>query len=234
MGIRQIAFAAMRILRGTVALCSLIFTTQPAARSQEPAKPEDTNTQAVANGGVIHTESRIVLVDAVVTDKKGNYVRDLTQQDFKIYEDNKEQSISSFSFGSDPASQPNGQKRYTILFFDNSSMDMPDQIQARAAATKFIDGSASADRLIAIVDFGGVLSIKQNFTANAELLKAAVSGMHAPNIETNGGVNVASNSPQPGTIGSGAFPSFSSSESDYGARTMLLSIRSLAKKSCSI
>lgn len=213
--------------------CALMFLGMAAGVfSQEASKPQETAPQNMPNAGVIRTESRVVLVDAVVTDKKGNYVRDLKQQDFKVYEDNKEQAISSFSFGSDPATaQPNGQKHYVILFFDNSSMEMPDQIQARAAAGKFIDANGSADRLIAVADFGGVLNIRQNFTANADLLKAAVTGLRNPNIQTNAGDSsvVASNIPQGGTIGSGAFASFSSSESDYGARTMLLSVRSLAK-----
>ena len=88
---------------------------------------------------VIKKESRLVLVDAIVTDKKGAYVHDLTQKDFKVYEDNKEQQVASFSSGADIAIQAaNPQKRYLILFFDNSSMAAPDQIQARGAAAKFV------------------------------------------------------------------------------------------------
>ena len=37
-------------------------------------------------------------MDAVVTDKKGAYVHDLEAKDFKVWEDNKEQQIKSFSF----------------------------------------------------------------------------------------------------------------------------------------
>ena len=36
----------------------------------------------INTGTVIRTETRQVLVDAVVTDKKNNYVRDLTAKDF--------------------------------------------------------------------------------------------------------------------------------------------------------
>ncbi|MGB8323878.1 MAG: VWA domain-containing protein [Candidatus Acidiferrum sp.] len=221
----QIRHASSRnFLAGAFALTAVFSLGSPFLTAQEPANPAAANAQTPANGGVISTESRIVLVDAVVTNKKG-YVRNLTQQDFKVFEDNKEQSITSFSSGSDPANQANPQKRYIVLFFDNSSMEMPDQIQSRAAATKFIDANASVDHPMAIVDFGGVLSIKQNFTASAELLKAAVSGAKAPHIETN-----PSDPQQSMTVASNnAFPSFSSSESDYGARTMLLSVRSLAK-----
>jgi VWFA-related protein len=80
----------------------------------------------------------------VVTDKKGNYIRDLTQKDFKAYEDNKEQAITSFSFGSDvPAGENRPQRHYVILFFDNASMQRIDQVQARNAAASFIEQNAA-------------------------------------------------------------------------------------------
>ena len=49
----------------------------------------------VESGAVIRAETRLVLVDAVVTDKKGDYVHDLTIKDFKVWEDNKEQNIKT-------------------------------------------------------------------------------------------------------------------------------------------
>jgi len=213
-----------------LAIVSLAVSASPSllrAQSPEPAKPEaPAQQQPIATAPVIRTESRVVLVDAVVTDKKGNYVHDLTQKDFKVYEDNKEQAVTSFSFGSDPSGPVSAQKHYMILFFDNSSMALPDQIQARAAAAKFIDKGAGPDRLMAVVDFGGSLLIRQNFTANAELLTAAVSGVKNPNIETNGQSAALAN---PVMIASSSLSSISNAESDFGARTMLLAVRSLAK-----
>jgi VWFA-related protein len=197
------------------------------AQNPEPAKPEgQTQQQPMATAPVIRTESRVVLVDAVVTDKKGNYVHDLSQKDFKVYEDNKEQAVTSFSFGNDPSGPVNAQKHYMILFFDNSSMAPPDQIQARAAAGKFIAEAAGPDRLMAVVDFGGSLMVRQNFTTNANLLTAAVSGVKHAEIETNGQSAALSN---PVMVASSSLSSISNAEADYGARTMLLSIRSLAK-----
>jgi VWFA-related protein len=175
---------------------------------------------------VIRTESRVVLVDAVVTDKKGNYVHALTQKDFKVYEDNKEQAVTSFSFGSDPSGPVSAQKHYMILFFDNSSMAAPDQIQARAAAAKFVAEGAGPDRLMAVVDFGGSLLVKQNFTSNTDLLTAAVSGVKHAEIETNGQSAALAN---PVLVASSGLSSISNAEADYGARTMLLAVRSLAK-----
>jgi VWFA-related protein len=197
------------------------------AQNSEPAKPEAAaQQQPIATSPVIRTESRVVLVDAVVTDKKGNYVHDLTQKDFKVYEDNKEQAVTSFSFGSDPSGPLSAQKHYMILFFDNSSMAVPDQIQARAAATKFIAEGAAPDRLMAVVDFGGSLLVKQNFTGNADLLTVAVSGVKHAEIETNGQTAALAS---PVMVASSGLSSISNAEADYGARTMLLAVRSLAK-----
>jgi len=213
-----------------LALGLLVFPAFPLAlraQNAEPAKPEaPAQQQPVATSPVIRTESRVVLVDAVVTDKKGNYVHALTQKDFKVYEDNKEQAVTSFSFGSDPSGPVSAQKHYMILFFDNSSMAAPDQIQARAAAAKFVAEGAGPDRLMAVVDFGGSLLVKQNFTSNTDLLTAAVSGVKHAEIETNGQSAALAN---PVLVASSGLSSISNAEADYGARTMLLAVRSLAK-----
>ena len=203
--------------------CALSIQAQ-----QQPAPPSpQAPAPAEPSGVTIKKETKLVLVDAVVTDKKGNYVRDLAQNDFKVFEDNQEQPISSFSSGAEAVTQPNGQRHYLILFFDNSTMAAPDQIQARGAAQKFIEANAGPESLMAVVDFGGSLRIVQNFTASSLLLRAAVSGIKTSAVEPNApppDVTVASTAAP--TIGTS---SLSNAAADFGARTMLLAIRSLAK-----
>ncbi|MGP8246163.1 MAG: VWA domain-containing protein [Bryobacteraceae bacterium] len=175
---------------------------------------QDTPQQPPINTGtVIRTETRQVLVDAVVTDKKNNYVRDLTMKDFKVLEDNKEQAIESFSYEADPAS-PSGQQRYLVLFFDNSTMNYGDQARARDAAARFIEKNAGPNRLIAIVNFGGSLQIAQNFTADSDRLKEVVKGVKFSAVSSGGGAGM-------GGLNRAA--------SDFGARTLLLGVRTLAK-----
>ena len=48
------------------------------AQAQAPAPAP------VDSGVVIQTETRVVLVDAIVTDKKGEYLRNLTAKDFIV------------------------------------------------------------------------------------------------------------------------------------------------------
>jgi len=87
-----------------------------------------------------------VLVDAVVTDKKGNYIRDLAQNEFKVFEDNKEQSVSSFSTGADaePTQGRTGNAVSHFVFRTIPRSAAPDQIQARKRRTKFIAANAGA------------------------------------------------------------------------------------------
>src|SRR5215470_527900 len=119
----------------------------------------------------IRAQTRLVLVDAVVTDKKGVYLDDLTAKDFRLWEDNKEQTIKSFSLESGTADSSHVQKHYLVLFFDNSTLTGDDQIRARKAAEKFIATNAAPDHLIAVVDFGGTTHIAQNFTSDVARLQ---------------------------------------------------------------
>src|SRR6266704_2370789 len=190
-----------RSIRLAVWLAAGVMCATPgSSRAQEQPTPPPPQAASPADQQptvVIKKESKLVLVDAVVNDKKGNYVRDLAQNEFKVYKDNKEQPISTFSSGADAATQASGQRHYLILFFDNSTMAAPDQIQARGAAQKFIEANAGPDRLMAVVDFGGSLRIVQNFTASSVLLRAAVSGIKSSSVDPNApppDVTVASNS----------------------------------------
>ncbi|MGA3044632.1 MAG: hypothetical protein ABSF54_27985 [Bryobacteraceae bacterium] len=84
-------------LRSTFFLAAAIGAACAVASAQDAS-------QASGSLPVIKAETREVLVDAVVTDKKGEYVKDLAQKEFRVWEDNKEQKITSFSFQADPNS----------------------------------------------------------------------------------------------------------------------------------
>jgi VWFA-related protein len=195
-------------------LAGVLLAAGAFAQQQPPANPP-------AQPGApptFRTETRLVPVDVVVQDKKGNYVRTLQEKDFKVMEDGKEQQIRNFSFEANPDSPVATQKKYIVLFFDLSSMNNGDQIQARQAAAKFIDSSAGPNRLMAVVNYGGSLQISQNFTDDIERLKAVVTGVKQSAVITNTG------SSGPG----GGGPSLRGM-SGYGQRTMLLALAGMAK-----
>lgn len=197
--------------------------------------------QPDSSATTLKTEARLVLVDTVVTDKKGKYVHDLTQKDFKVWEDNKEQTIKTFSYESEANPSGPNQKHYLVLFFDNSSMDFGEQARARDAANKFIDANASPNREMAVVEFGGTLRVTQNFTASADRLKQVVSGVKTSTVASNSSSDTAASiaSPQGVQVASlGAppmgMPLLSNPEAEFGARSVLLALRDLAKNLASV
>jgi VWFA-related protein len=221
----------MRILLTAASLLGFLAT----ANAQEAQQPSPPPAQAPAAGApAIRAESKIVRVDVVVTDKKGNYIHDLALSDFKVFEDDKQQHVSNFSVSSDPASPEAQGRHYLVLFFDNSTMDIGDQPRARAAAAKFIDANAGPDRVMAVAEFGGALRITQNFTMNAERLKQAATGVKTSAVSPNATAPTSDAASAMGlnipTLG----PSLSSTEADFGAYSVLLAIRSLAKNLATI
>jgi VWFA-related protein len=183
-----------------------------------PAGAQQANPPATETTPTITKETGLVIVDTVVTDKQGNYIRDLTQKDFRVFQDGKEQSVKSFSAESNAATPSVNPNRYLVLFFDNSTMSQGDQAQARAAAKKFLDSNAGPNRYIAVVEFGGTLHITQNFTTDPERLKAAAQGLKQSSVSPNAAANGISGVPQLGNM-----------EANFGARTLLLALRDLAK-----
>jgi VWFA-related protein len=197
----------MSVHRAGRIVFALLGLTGAAALAQQSPQP---STQ---QGAVIQTETRVVLVDAVVTGKKGEYVRDLAAKDFRIWQDGKEQAITSVSLEA-KSTEPH----FLVLFFDDTGMAAQDQFQARQAASRFIDANSGSGRSMAIASYNGSLRIAQNFTDNAGRLKDALNRM-----ETS--TSVTASSARPGLLDrSGA-----ASADNFESRNMLQSLGNLAK-----
>lgn len=196
----------------------------------------------------IHKESNLVLVDTVVTDKKEHYIEDLKATDFHVFDNNEEQRIISFTgptpegSGSTAAPHAPGQRRYIVLFFDNSTMGMADQARARKAAAQFVDKTASQDREMAVIEFTGVFRLVQNFTDNSDLLARAVGSVKVASVNPNdtssspsAAIAASSINTQPTSvignpvaIGTAGF-SLNNVAADFGARDLLFALRDVIK-----
>src|ERR1700728_4329071 len=199
----------------------LLLAAPPIARAHQgatPSSPADTQQPAAsASGPVLRAESSVVRVDVIVTDKKGNYIHDLSSKDFHVFDNNQEQKVLNFSYGTSTNSTGAPERRYLVLFFDDSTMEMGDQVRARDAAQRFIDANVGPDRVMAVVDFTGSLRVIQNFTADAIRLKEAAKNMKSAAVAPNGDpalANASLTSNLPGT------PTLPDSEADFGVHTL--------------
>jgi VWFA-related protein len=186
-------------------------------------------------GTTIQTETRMVLVDVTVTDKKGNPVSGLTQKDFRVWEDNKEQVISSFSVETAATVKAGAPGRYLILFFDDTTMGLSDWARVREAAAGLIQANSASNGLTALVNFSGTPQIVQNFTGDTDRLNGAVASLNfapagatpssgAPTFDAN--AFRASSVTQP--FQDSAAPTLTFSANTFGNRDLLLALRSLA------
>lgn len=181
---------------------------------------QDAGGAAGSNDTIIRAETRLVLVDAVAVDKKNQFARDLTQKDFRIWEDGKEQKITSFSLESSGVSPERTNKHYIAMLFDTTTAGQTSQVAMRQEATHFIDGFASPDRYMAVVNYANGLQITQNFTADAERLKKALALVQSTAVNNAGLVRDGARSTSTSTL------AMQVDTSPY--RNLLASLRSLA------
>lgn len=146
-------------------------------------------------------EVNFVEVDAVVTDAQGNFVPDLTADDFELTEDRRPQMISGFSLVNLPverevrplfaasAIEPDVQTnavsegRLYMLVLDNLHTAPENVIKVRAAARLFIERNFGANDMAAVVFTGTNSRDTQDFTNNRRLLVQAIDkfiGMKTP------------------------------------------------------
>jgi VWFA-related protein len=210
----------------------LVMTLLCARQVQAQSQPEQAQSQPApatsdSSTATFKAETRLVLVDTIVTDKKNSYVTGLTAKDFRVWEDNKQQVIKSFSVESESTGSSE-HRHYLVLFFDNSTMSAGDQLRAREAAAKFVDANAGPNRYMAVINFGGAVTIAQNFTADAERLQLAVHNVKFSSVSPN------EPSPQPVQVASLGTPQLGSAQASFGARTLLLALRNVAKSMASV
>src|SRR5262245_51742938 len=139
-------------------------------------------------------EVNYVEIDAVVTDSSGNFVRNLTKDDFQIVEQGKPQTLSICSLVDipveradaplyktspiEPDVRSNRQEfdgRIFVLVLDDLHTLFSRTGQVRADRKRFIERYLGANDIAAVVNTGGGRADSQEFTSSKVLLLRAVN-----------------------------------------------------------
>jgi Ca-activated chloride channel homolog len=115
---------------------------------------------------VVRVESDIVVLNVTVTDPQGRYVHKLKRDDFKVFEDGREQPLSLFSVEETPFAA-------AILIDTSGSMEHRVTL-ARAAAIRFLDG-LRPDDVAAVYHFDSKVEQLQDFSPGRDLPPLAYS-----------------------------------------------------------
>ena len=155
--------------------CTLIVSCvgKSASAAQDPAVQGQGSTVSNGSGAAFHTSTREVLVDAAVVDKKGNFERGLTRQDFRLWEDGKEQKITSFSLELGSEGGVEHRNKHSIaLVFETDWPGLRDEV------TQFVERFASPGLQIAIFSrIEGEMLMQQPFTEDTERIKTVLRTM---------------------------------------------------------
>jgi len=118
--------------------------------------------------GSIQIDVEMVLVNASITDSYGHPVPNLEKKNFRLFEDNIEQEILTFSNEDVPAS--------IGLLFDTSG-SMADKMDAsRQAVVKFLEKSNPEDEFF-LISFDSHAELTNHFTSDIQRLQQRMTSL---------------------------------------------------------
>lgn len=129
----------------------------PPAQTQTPEEPQDIET--------LKTDTDLVTVPVIATDRNGIYITDLRQEEFSISEDDVPHQIAFFGKVAAPF--------HVVLMLDTSSSTKDNLRRIQQAAGTFVDQLQPADR-VKVISFDDKVTDHNEFTNNREALQKAI------------------------------------------------------------
>ena len=136
----------------TVLFCS---PQQKSSLAQQQSDEEDE---------VVRVNTDLVVLNVTVADPSGKYAHGLKSSDFKLFEDGREQTITSFSAEETPFA--------AVVLLDTSGSMESRVRMARSAAIRFLDGLREQD-VAAIYHFNSKVELVQEFSSSRDLAPIA-------------------------------------------------------------
>jgi VWFA-related protein len=140
----------------------------------------------------IRANTRLVVVDVVVTDKKGQPVTGLKAQDFVIEENGKKQRIGVFTPPGAPQAPPqplppgllSNRPEYlrpagvpTVLLLDAANSHFKDQAYGRLQMLKYVADQSDSGAPMAVMTLTDRLHVLQEFTSDPKVLATAIKNL---------------------------------------------------------
>src|SRR5258705_7913674 len=172
------------------ALVCILLAQVAAQQPVTPSKPQTPDE-------VVRTRTNVVQMDALVPDRRGQQMVDLSPEEFEVYEDGRRQQLTNFSYVSlqpestpapvtpkskdkAPPPQPPEQlhpdqvRRSIALVVDDLGLSFESTYYVRSALRKFVDEQMQSGDIVAIIRTGAGVGALQQFTTDKQLLHAAI------------------------------------------------------------
>ncbi len=156
----------MTFLKMLVAL--LLLSHFAFAQSKQTSPPKSQANPPVADDKeeTIKIDSTLVTIPVSVINAEGNYLLNLSQKDFRLYEEGAQQEITNFTSIEVPVN--------VVLMIDTSRSTKFKIEDIQRAATIFVEQLRPADRVM-IVSFDDKVRVQCEFTSDRNTLKQAIA-----------------------------------------------------------
>jgi Ca-activated chloride channel homolog len=143
-------------------------TASGANATANPNAPKSSNELAKDQNGmyILHANVDEVLLDCTVLDQKGETVTDLSQRDFRVWEDGAPQTVNGFLHQDMPVSMG--------ILIDNSGSMRDKRTAVNAAAMELLHDSNVRDSAF-VVNFSDRAYLDQGFTTDRVALNRGLS-----------------------------------------------------------
>ncbi len=160
-------------------LAAIFLLAEAQLRSQQATGTQQPPAAAPTQAPPIAVNVKVVNVLATVRDKKGEIVRNLTQQDFEIKEDDRPQTIKYFSHETDLP--------LTLGMLVDTSMSQRRVLgQEKDASATFLDAVLRVDKDRAfIINFDHDVTLDQDLTSSRDKLQSALGQLQIASRSTS-------------------------------------------------
>jgi Mg-chelatase subunit ChlD len=152
-----------------MALTAAFAQTRPSSQKPNAPKPASTQPetppQEPQDIETLKTDTDLVTVPLIASDKSGTYITDLKQEEFAIFEDGVQQQIAFFGKVAAPF--------HVVLMLDTSSSTQDNLKQIQQAAIAFVEQLQPVDR-VKVISFDDSVKDLNEFTSNRETLRSAI------------------------------------------------------------
>lgn len=160
------AFSILLVV--ALALTAVFAQSKPAGqRPQQPPQPAATPPPEPEEMETLKTDTDLVTVPLIATNRDGVYITDLNKEEFKITEDGVTQEIAFFGKVAAPF--------HVVLMLDTSSSTKDQLKKIQQAAYTFVQQLQPVDR-VKVISFDDKVRDLNEFTADREVLRAAING----------------------------------------------------------
>ena len=163
-----------RMLGGILSVAFVLTAVPAGAQQADPAA-----TPAQEQAPRFRSSVDLVSVAAVVRDRRGRFVKDLSKNDFEIVEGGQRRPIVDFR------AELNGPVKLAVLLDISGSMRVGQRTLDAQRAAEHIFSSLGADDQAAVFTFDTMLSEAQPFTSDKAALKSAIGSAEQPYGQTS-------------------------------------------------